>query len=153
MAKLVAERARASSKTNTTSPEAALTRSGRHSEALAVYRERRRVLRDELGLEPSRELRDLEAAMLRQDAELAPPATAGASVAQAPAPATDRETPTVARRRWCALLVACGAAIAVAAAALAGVLATRGSSGGLPSFRPRLRVSSLPRRGGSIWPC
>ncbi len=50
----------------------ALYRAGRQSEALEVYREGRAILRDELGLEPSRELRELEAAILRQDESLAP---------------------------------------------------------------------------------
>jgi len=44
-----------------------LYRSGRQAEALDVYREFRRTLREELGLEPSPLLRELEAAILRQD--------------------------------------------------------------------------------------
>ncbi len=46
----------------------ALYRSGRQAEALAAYREARRMLVDELGIEPSQELRDLEQAILRQEA-------------------------------------------------------------------------------------
>lgn len=49
----------------------ALYRDGRQAEALEVYRETRRVLADELGLEPSPALRDLERAILRQDPALA----------------------------------------------------------------------------------
>jgi predicted ATPase/DNA-binding SARP family transcriptional activator len=49
----------------------ALYRSGRHADALAVYRDARHALVEELGLEPSPELRALEAAILRQDATLA----------------------------------------------------------------------------------
>ena len=45
----------------------ALYRDGRQSEALEVYREFRSVLRDELGLDPSPQLRELEAAILRHD--------------------------------------------------------------------------------------
>jgi DNA-binding SARP family transcriptional activator len=52
----------------------ALYRSGRQAEALEVYRETRRVLADELGLEPSPELRELERAILQQDPALTPPA-------------------------------------------------------------------------------
>lgn len=52
----------------------ALYRSGRQAEALEFYRGLRRRLDDELGLQPSQELRDLEAAILRQDDELAAPA-------------------------------------------------------------------------------
>jgi DNA-binding SARP family transcriptional activator len=47
----------------------ALYRASRHAEALQVYRAARRDL-VELGLEPSRELRDLEQAILRQDPSL-----------------------------------------------------------------------------------
>lgn len=48
----------------------ALYRSGRQADALAAYRRARGVLADELGLEPSAALKDLEAAMLRQDVTL-----------------------------------------------------------------------------------
>ncbi len=41
-----------------------LYRSGRQSEALKAYRRARETLADELGIDPSRELRDLEAAVL-----------------------------------------------------------------------------------------
>ena len=51
----------------------ALYRSGRQADALEVYRKIRSRLDDELGLEPSQELRDLESAILRQDAALAAP--------------------------------------------------------------------------------
>ena len=47
----------------------ALYRSGRQADALAAYREARAAL-DELGLEPSSELRALERRMLEQDPEL-----------------------------------------------------------------------------------
>jgi DNA-binding SARP family transcriptional activator/tetratricopeptide (TPR) repeat protein len=45
----------------------ALYRGGRQAEALEVYREFRSTLAEELGLEPSPLLRDLQAAILRQD--------------------------------------------------------------------------------------
>jgi DNA-binding SARP family transcriptional activator len=51
----------------------ALYRSGRQAEALEAFREGRRLLVDELGLEPSVELKDLEAAILRHDAGLIVP--------------------------------------------------------------------------------
>jgi DNA-binding SARP family transcriptional activator len=50
----------------------ALYRSGRQAEALAAFRAAHRTFVDELGIEPSRALRELEAAILRQDAELDP---------------------------------------------------------------------------------
>jgi DNA-binding SARP family transcriptional activator/DNA-binding beta-propeller fold protein YncE len=48
----------------------ALYRSGRQADALTAYREARRTLRDELGLEPSGELHTLERAILTHDASL-----------------------------------------------------------------------------------
>ncbi|MGP4023114.1 BTAD domain-containing putative transcriptional regulator [Actinomadura sp. 3N407] len=50
----------------------ALYRSGRQGEALAGYDELRRLLADELGLEPGPELAGLHQAMLRQDPSLVP---------------------------------------------------------------------------------
>ena len=48
----------------------ALYGSGRQAEALDVYRETRRLLVDELGIEPSPALHELEQAILRQDPAL-----------------------------------------------------------------------------------
>jgi DNA-binding SARP family transcriptional activator len=48
----------------------ALYRSGRQADALAAYQDARRALVDELGIEPGRELRELEQAILRQDLAL-----------------------------------------------------------------------------------
>ena len=45
----------------------ALYRSGRQAEALEAFEDARRALVDELGIEPSRELRDLQRAILNQD--------------------------------------------------------------------------------------
>ncbi|MGH9008267.1 MAG: BTAD domain-containing putative transcriptional regulator [Acidimicrobiia bacterium] len=74
----------------------ALYRSGRHAEALRAYQELRRLLADELGLEPGEAVRELEAAILRQDPSLEiratkpaePPATAVIPPEPAPAPRT-----------------------------------------------------------------
>jgi len=71
----------------------ALYRSGRQAEALAAFREGRRELVEELGIEPGRALQQLHLAMLHQDAalELEPSTTAtGASV---PAPAPTQSAP------------------------------------------------------------
>ena len=48
----------------------ALYRSGRYAEALASYREARRLLIDDLGIEPGPALQDLERAILRRDPAL-----------------------------------------------------------------------------------
>jgi DNA-binding SARP family transcriptional activator len=57
----------------------ALYRSGRQAEALGAYRAARRVLSEELGLEPSEELRRLEQAILRHDPALEPAASSSAA--------------------------------------------------------------------------
>ena len=48
----------------------ALYRSGRQADALAAYRDVRRVLLDELGLQPGRALQELEQAILRHEPDL-----------------------------------------------------------------------------------
>jgi DNA-binding SARP family transcriptional activator/DNA-binding CsgD family transcriptional regulator len=58
----------------------ALYRGGRHAEALASYQALRRVLADELGIEPSSALKELERRMLRQDPDLEQPAAPAVSV-------------------------------------------------------------------------
>jgi DNA-binding SARP family transcriptional activator len=67
----------------------ALYRSERQAEALQAYRQARQELSDELGLEPSESLKQLEAAILRQDPELAPTADP-ARVTALPAAAPER---------------------------------------------------------------
>jgi DNA-binding SARP family transcriptional activator len=51
----------------------ALYRSGRQAEALATYQDGRRLLVDQLGIDPSRELQQLHGAILRQDSALQAP--------------------------------------------------------------------------------
>jgi YVTN family beta-propeller protein len=87
----------------------ALYRSGRQTEALATYRETRRALVEELGLEPSRELQALERAILTQDPAI-------------DAPERSRPTAERVRRRRGGALVAVGGGlllIAVVAAVVA----------------------------------
>jgi DNA-binding SARP family transcriptional activator len=64
----------------------ALYRSGRQAEALETYRQTRRVLVEELGIEPGRELRELHQAILRQEPGL-DAATPVAPAAETPASA------------------------------------------------------------------
>ncbi|MGH3126966.1 MAG: BTAD domain-containing putative transcriptional regulator, partial [Gaiellaceae bacterium] len=75
----------------------ALYRSGRQADALEAYRRIRARLDDDLGLEPSQELRDLESAILRHDASLTAAPVAEDASPRAPE-ASDRE-PGAARVR------------------------------------------------------
>jgi YVTN family beta-propeller protein len=90
----------------------ALYRSGRQAEALEVYRDARRTLADELGLEPSPTLQQLERAILSHDPAL-----------QAPM----RQSPRERARRKGALLIAAGAVVLVAAAITVAVIELTGT--------------------------
>jgi tetratricopeptide (TPR) repeat protein len=67
----------------------ALYRSGRQADALAVYRRLRRALGDDIGLDPSQPLRDLEGGILRQDPslDLSPAVALGPARPASPVPA------------------------------------------------------------------
>ena len=77
----------------------ALYRSGRQAEALEVYRTVRRRLSDELGLQPGQELRELEAAILRQDDALAAPTAVREATPVVEAAPTESAPPAV-QTRW-----------------------------------------------------
>jgi DNA-binding SARP family transcriptional activator len=68
----------------------ALYRSARQAEALDAYRVARRVLSDELGLDPSQELQELERSILRQDPTLELPEDQAAPGLARQAPTPDR---------------------------------------------------------------
>ena len=63
----------------------ALYRSGRQAEALAAYRGARSVYVEELGIEPTRRLQDLEQRILRQDASIDAPVQRGRTPSAPPA--------------------------------------------------------------------
>lgn len=104
----------------------ALYRAGRQAEALEVYRETRRVLTEELGLEPSPALKELEQAILRQDPSLDPKASP--SRTEPPAVSPDERT----RRRLppVALLALLALGLAGAATAIALVRPAKGTNSG-----------------------
>jgi len=103
----------------------ALYRAGRQAEALEVYRETRRVLTEELGLEPSPALKELEQAILRQDPSL----DANEELAHVEPPAEELESK---RRRVpaVALLALLALGLAGTATAVALVRPERGTSSG-----------------------
>jgi tetratricopeptide (TPR) repeat protein len=74
----------------------ALVRSGRQAEALTAYQQARRVLIDELGIEPGPELRALHERILDGDAEPIPPQSA-APREVSPAQAVPRQLPVAVR--------------------------------------------------------
>ncbi len=73
----------------------AFYRAGRQAEALDAYQEARSAMVNELGIEPTLELRELQAAILRQDETLTAPAAVARPPTNLPAP----PTPLVGRER------------------------------------------------------
>jgi DNA-binding SARP family transcriptional activator/ABC-type branched-subunit amino acid transport system substrate-binding protein len=112
----------------------ALHRSGRQAEALEAYDEGRRLLADELGLEPGSRLRRLQAEILADAPEIEPPAR----VAGRSAP--------VRRRRWAYAAAAAAVALAAGAAAVAGRDEGPDRGGGAPVAGAAL-VRLDPRTG------
>jgi streptogramin lyase len=109
----------------------ALYRSGRQSEALDTYQQARRMLSAELGLEPGRALHELQAAILRQDVQLDPPARLAGPPRRA--------------RRKRGFLIAIGAALLLAAAvALVGMTLTGGATARPPEVLPNSLVRIDP---------
>src|ERR1035437_8365171 len=72
----------------------ALYRCGRQGDALAVYRRTRTTLAEELGIDPSKSLQDLELAVLNQAPEIAPPSRPASSAAAVVASTPQSETLT-----------------------------------------------------------
>ncbi len=105
-----------------------LYRSGRQAGALDVYQAGRRALQDDLGLEPGKELRDLEAAILRQDEAL--------SVARSvPAEPEPEQPPSAGRLSRRAVIAACIAGFAAVALGT-GLAVLRSGSGSAAQVKP-----------------
>ena len=99
----------------------ALYRAGRQTEALEAYRQARRALVDEVGIEPGQPLRELQRAILAQDPALDPPAAAHTpSSAERTPTAKSPDDETRQRRRRP------GRTIAVAAVSLAALVVAAG---------------------------
>jgi YVTN family beta-propeller protein len=97
----------------------ALYRCGRQSEALAVYQSARRVLVNELGIEPSPPLQRVERAILEQDASLEPPPRGTPASAPGQAPHKRFPRAAAARRSPGPAAVAAGLALILALVFLA----------------------------------
>ena len=106
-----------------------LYRSGRQAGALDVYQAGRRALQDDLGLQPGKELRDLEAAILRQDEAL----SVARSVPAEPEPA--EQPPPVGRFSRRAVIAACIAGFAAVALGT-GLAVIRSGSGSAAQIKP-----------------
>jgi DNA-binding SARP family transcriptional activator/ABC-type oligopeptide transport system substrate-binding subunit/outer membrane protein assembly factor BamB len=117
----------------------ALYRCGRQAEALQVYQQARQTLVEELGLEPGQSLRELEQAILRQDASLSPPREPAREAGTSPAPP---------KRRSSRLVLLIGLACAIGAALLLGLLLPRvmGGSTASAAFRPGTVLLDLKTR-------
>src|SRR5437763_433754 len=124
----------------------ALYRSGRQAEALAAYRDGRRALLDELGIEPGRALQELERAILAQEPGLE-------AVASQPA------VSAVPGRRAAAPVVGRDEELALLEAGLADALAGRGRlfvvAGAAGTGKTRLgdEIASRAKAGGAriLW--
>jgi DNA-binding SARP family transcriptional activator len=102
----------------------ALYRNDRQAEALEAYHEARRMLDEELGLEPSPALRELERAILRHDPALATPAPVAAPAATGSSPPA-RPPTAVASNTVLLTRVAVLAVILLGAGTVAALLAFR----------------------------
>jgi DNA-binding SARP family transcriptional activator/ABC-type branched-subunit amino acid transport system substrate-binding protein len=105
----------------------ALYRSGRQADALEQYHAARRMLIDQLGIEPGPGLRELERSILAQDPALEPPRRPGLG--------------RLSSRRRASLVVLVGAVLLLAAAVSAALL----SGGGQGTSTLSLRANTLGR--------
>ena len=133
----------------------ALYRSGRQSEALAVYQDARRGLTEELGLEPSEELQRLERAILVHDPVLEAAATVPAPEAW-PTDASATSPQAVNAGNWWQLLrtrwrqLALLAVLAVGLTVGAAILLAPGSDGTVASDSVAVVDSQTNQLVGSV---
>jgi YVTN family beta-propeller protein len=113
----------------------ALYRTGRQAEALDTYRQGRQHLVEELGIEPNRQLRELERAILAHDPSIGVPR---------------RRLRSPARRRPALFLAAGGGLIAAAAVAAVVVALTRSGEGGVSSVVQGNSVAAVDPASGRV---
>ena len=123
----------------------ALYRSGRQADALEEYRRTRETLVDELGIEPSEELQELQRAILRHDPELGARRFRPASAA-APSPPRPRLAWAVAVVAAIAVLV--GAVVALAVTRDGGSPAASSAATDLQTFVSRVENLLVQSREG-----
>jgi DNA-binding SARP family transcriptional activator/ABC-type branched-subunit amino acid transport system substrate-binding protein len=141
----------------------ALYQSERQAEALEVFGQGRRLLADELGLEPGQALKQLQKRILDQDPALAPlparrrapvgsgeePPTDGGRVASRPRVSEPGRVVATRHRRRLAVLLAGGALLLAGGVAAAVVAVTGGAKTGLGGVSPS-SVGEIDPRGNRI---
>jgi YVTN family beta-propeller protein len=115
----------------------ALYRSGRQADALEEYRVARETLLAELGLDPSRQLQELERAILEHQESLGPSAPFGTLGARR-------------RRRAGMLIVAGGTLLAAAATTAVVVVLTQDQGGGVSSVVEGSSVAAVDPSSGRV---